>query len=161
MKRPFVFALYAVASAMAVFGGLTMFALEGSRVAVLETTSPDGELHRTHVWYAESGGELWIESATDERPFFRDIASNPAVRIELRRSGLDRHPQIARGRATIVPDPEGHERIRSMLRETYGWADRWIAMLQDTSKSRAVRIRPDAFDAKAPAAGPGGDPADQ
>jgi CheY-like chemotaxis protein len=43
-------------------------------------------------------------------------------------------------RATIVPNPEGHRRIRALLRAGYGWRDRWVGWLTDTSASRAIRL---------------------
>jgi len=45
-------------------------------------------------------------------------------------------------RMVARPEPgvAGHERIRSLLRAKYGWADRWVALLQDTSRSVAIRL---------------------
>jgi hypothetical protein len=42
--------------------------------------------------------------------------------------------------ASVASDPEGHARIRRLLAARYGWADRWIGLLADTSHSRAVRL---------------------
>ena len=49
----------------------------------------------------------------------------------------DRHTPYL---AEVVPEPGGHEHIRALLRQRYGWRDLWIAMLQDTSGSREVRL---------------------
>lgn len=40
----------------------------------------------------------------------------------------------------MVPNPDGHARIRRLLAGRYGWADRWIGLLADTSRSIAVRL---------------------
>jgi hypothetical protein len=32
--------------------------------------------------------------------------------------------------------------VRSLLREKYGWADRWVGLLQDTSQAVPVRLDP-------------------
>jgi hypothetical protein len=45
-------------------------------------------------------------------------------------------------RAEPVPGPEGHARIRDLLRAKYGLADVWINLLVDTSQSVAVRLVP-------------------
>jgi hypothetical protein len=130
----------AAAAFAAIFGAVTLLALEGQSVAVLHTTSPGGEIHRTRVWFAEHDGALWIESATESRPFYLDVAAQPALEMEILGPPWARDPKLRRGRAELVPEPGGHDRIRALLREKYGWADAWIALLQDTSGSRAVRV---------------------
>jgi hypothetical protein len=133
--------LAAAAVALAVaFGVITLGALEARSVAVLHTTSPTGETRRTRVWFAEESGALWIESATDSRPFYLDLQANPSLTMELMGPPWARRAKVVRGRAELVPEPGGHERIRTMLGQKYGWADAWVAMLQDTSGSRAVRV---------------------
>jgi hypothetical protein len=136
---------FAVATALAVlgaaaFGAVTLYALEGRAVAVLQTTQSDGRLRRTHVWFAHDGGAVWVEAATASRPFYLDLAVHPAVTLAVRNSPFDSAATLLRGRAELVAEPGGHSRIRSLLAARYGWADRWIAMLTDTSASRAVRI---------------------
>jgi len=37
---------------------------------------------------------------------------------------------------------EGHAKIRRLLGEKYGWADRWAGLFQATSRSIAVRVTP-------------------
>src|SRR4051812_30789536 len=135
-RRP----LAALLIGAALFGGVTIYALEGRGVAVIATTDANGSLRRTRVWYAEDDGALWIEAATALRPFYVDLARDPSVDVEVRSSPFDAHPRHIRGRAALVPEPGGHTRIRALLAARYGWADRWIALLQDTSASRAVRI---------------------
>lgn len=139
LSRPLIAAGVALVVA-ASFGAVTLFALEGQGVAVLHTIRPQGGQRSTRVWFAESGGNVWIEAATTERPFYSDIASHSVVALELRQSFLDSNPRIVRGRAERVPGPEGRQRIREMFAEKYGWADTWIGLLQDTSASRAVRV---------------------
>ena len=131
----------AAAAALAVaFAAITLAALEGRSVAVLTTTSPAGEIHRTRVWFAEDAGALWIESATDSRPFYVDLQARPALTMEIMGPPWARATRVVQGRAELVPEPGGHDRIRTLLREKYGWADAWVALLQDTSGSRAVRV---------------------
>lgn len=139
MRRLLIAAVVIVALAVA-FATVTLVALESRGVAILHTMGPDGGKRRTRVWFAESGGSVWIEAATAERPFYVDIATRPVVALELRQSLLDSGQRIMRGKAERVPEPRGHRRVRELLAEKYGWADTWIGLLQDTSASRAIRI---------------------
>jgi hypothetical protein len=47
-------------------------------------------------------------------------------------------------RAAVVDNPDGHRRIRALLAARYGWADRWIGLLANTSGSLALRLSCDA-----------------
>ena len=147
MRRGFAAAVGVLAGAAA-FGGVTLVALEARGVAVLHTRQADGVEHRTRVWFAEQDGALWVEAATASRPFYVDLAADPALTIEIRTSPFDSSPTRLRARAEFVPEPGGHERIRALLSEKYGWADAWIALLQDTSASRAVRMVVEDDDAR-------------
>lgn len=135
-------AVVATLTAAAIFGVITLLALESGGVAVLHTTQPSGEQRRTRVWFAEHDGALWVEAATPSRPFYVDLSARPGLELEIRRTLFD-WPRMLRGRAELVAEPGGHARIRSLLAAKYGWADGWIALLQDTSASRAVKILPD------------------
>lgn len=132
---------------LAAFVGVTALALEGSEVAVLRTVSPAGTTRETRVWVAEHDGALWVEAATPEREFDRDLLARPAA--ELAR-GDDALRVVARPQ----PGAEGHALVRSLLAEKYGWADCWVGLLQDTSRSVAVRL-----DAATSGAGAGQQPA--
>ena len=117
----------------AVFAAVTVVALEGRDVVVLRTVGDDGTAHDTRTWIAADDGALLVEAANDARPFLHDVRGNPALVL---RRGAASH----RCRATPLPNPDGHRRIRRLLAEKYGWADRWIALLADTSGSVAVRL---------------------
>jgi hypothetical protein len=115
------------------FGAVTWYALESSDVAILRTRGGDGALLETHVWPAEDAGVVWLEAATPERSWLRHVEANPE--IELVHGGAAR-----RYRALPDPGPEGHARIRRLLRAKYGWRDWWVGLLQDTSRSVAVKL---------------------
>lgn len=121
--------------ALALFGVVTLIALEGGEVVVLHTRGSDGETHDTRTWIADEQGIAYVEAANPERPFYRHILQNP--RVELTRRGETR-----RCLASVMPQPAGHELIRSLLRRKYGWADRWIGLVADTSDSLAIRLEP-------------------
>jgi hypothetical protein len=120
-------------AAVAAFSAITWYALESSDVAIVRTRDAAGAPLETHVWPAEEGGAIWLEAATPERPWLRHVEANPEV--ELVQDGTAR-----RYRATPAPGAQGHARIRSLLRAKYGWRDAWVGLLQDTSRSVAVRL---------------------
>ncbi len=121
--------------ALLLFGSGTWLALESQEVVVLRTRSDDGSFRETRIWVADSQGLLWIEAATPERSWYRELVANP--RVELVRNGGTRSFM-----AEPMEEPEGHEQIRKLLRAKYGFADWWVGLLQDTSRSVAVRLRP-------------------
>ena len=127
--------LIAAAVGLLVFGGVTLYALEGHEVVVLHTTGEDGMPRETRVWIADEGDHAWIEAATPERVFYRDLLLRPEADIY-------REGRLTRVRAVPVPGLEAHARIRALLRAKYGLADWWVGLLQDTSRSVAVRIAP-------------------
>ena len=112
---------------------LTWWALECNNVAVLETQSADGGVRSTHVWYAEPDGELWIEAGTPENGWYVDVQQDPMVSF----SSPERSGEYV---AQPIPGDEAHLRIRGLLRKKYGFRDRWIGVLFDTSQSVAVRM---------------------
>jgi hypothetical protein len=115
------------------FGALTLLALEGGEVVSLRSRDEGGAVRETRTWIADDAGDSWIEAASPRRPFFRDVLANPEV--ELWRGG-----RWQRCRVLVAGNPKGHERIRRLLAKTYGWKDRWIGLLADTSGSMALRL---------------------
>ena len=131
MRARFVAA--SVVALVLTFAIVTLIALEGREVVVLHTRTTDGREHATRTWIADADGVTWIEAANPERPFLHDLGEHPA--LDLERGG-----GVVPCRAAIVPNPDGHRRIRELLAARYGWADCWIGMLADTRRSVAVRL---------------------
>ncbi len=127
--------LLAMAGTTVAFGVITLVALEGVEVVQLRTRTPEGSIRTTRTWVADAGGAMWIESATPDRPFLQDLATRPDVELARGSRVLPLH-------ATVVPGDDGHRAIRALLRAKYGWADRWIGLLTDTSRSVAIQLRP-------------------
>ena len=126
-------ALAALVVAGVSFVAVTLVALEGREVVVVETVDDAGGPRRTRTWIADDAGAAWIEAATPERPFVVDLRRRPSLVLE--RKGV-RHACTA----AIAPNPDGHERIRRLLADRYGWADCWIALLADTHASLGIRL---------------------
>lgn len=128
--RPLIPALALAAAAFAI---VTLVALEGREVVVVETTDASGAARRTRAWIADEAGAAWIEAASPERPFVADLRARPGLVLE--RGGARRTCTAA-----ILPNPDGHARIRRLLAARYGWADRWIGLLADTRASLGIRL---------------------
>ena len=112
---------------------LTWWALAASDVAVVETAMEDAGLRRTHVWFVTVDDAVLIEAGTPDNGWYVDARRSGRLRIV-------EPAHIARAcPAEVLANPDGHERIRSLLREKYGLRDLWIAMIFDTSRSLAVR----------------------
>jgi len=126
-------ALVALVVAGIAFGTVTLVALEGREVVVIETVDDAGGARRTRTWIADDAGAAWIEAATPERPFVADLRRQPSLVLE--RHGV-RHACTA----AIASNPDGHERIRRLLADRYGWADCWIALVADTHTSLGIRL---------------------
>ena len=125
--------LVGIAMLLAAFVATTWWALESGGVAVIETRTADDSVRFTHVWYTEPNGELWLEAGTPENSWFIDIQENPDVRFEA-------NGRSARYIARPVEDLSSHDRIRSLIQAKYGFRDRWVGLVVDTSRSVAVRL---------------------
>lgn len=131
MKR----ALVLLAALVLAFGALTGWALESGDVALLMTERAGGGARETHVWWVEDEGAVQLEAATPERAWLAEALA--AGEVSLERGG-----RVERFRPERLDAPGAHERIRARLRAKYGWRDAWVGLLQDTSRSVAVRLTP-------------------
>jgi hypothetical protein len=131
--RPFVVgvALVVVLGALAVLAHFALIEV-GREVATLRTPVPGGGWKETRLWIVDDGGSAWLHSggiAWAER-----FTGDPVV--EVARGGVTR-----RYRARAVPGP--HPRIDALLREKYGFADRWVRFISpDKEDTLVVRLDP-------------------
>jgi hypothetical protein len=126
----------AIAAALVLgFAAATWWALESGGVAVVETRSPDGSPRSTHVWYVERDGALLLEAGSPENGWFRDIQRDPLVTFRAEQ-------RSARYLAQPLAEASAQRRVRSLLREKYGFRDRWVGLLVDSSRSVAVELLP-------------------
>src|SRR5262249_9490011 len=134
-------AVGAVVAAGVVLATVTLLALEGTEVVQLRSTTPDGGVRITRTWIADADGALWLEAANPERPLLPDRGARPRGRLG-RGGELVRGGEALQLRARPVPGDAGHRKIRQLLAAKYGWADTWVGLLTDTSRSVAVRLEP-------------------
>lgn len=103
---------------------------------MIATRAPDGSVRSTHVWFVESDGELWLEAGSPENAWYRDVREDGSVGFEV-------DGRSARYVARPSDEARSHFRIRSLIHEKYGFRDRWVGWIVDTSRSVAVRLVPD------------------
>jgi hypothetical protein len=133
MKRALLSTFGLLFAALLGAGLFTAWALESGGVAIVETQAPDGSLRRTHVWFVEPEGALWIEAGTPQNPWFLDMERDPRLTF----SAEGRSGDFAARRVAVRG---ARDRIRGLLREKYGIRDRWVGVLFDTSRSIAVEL---------------------
>ena len=113
-----------------------MSALTGARYLSLATFRKSGAAVETPVWFAESGGRLWVFSAGDAGKVKR-LRNSPRSRVA---------PCDARGRivgewteslARLVSDPAQVRAAHAAMRAKYGWQ----MALGDLFSTLAGRIR--------------------
>jgi hypothetical protein len=112
---------------------VTLLALEGGEVVILRTKAKGGVVHETRTWIVDDADGAWIEAASPTRPFLWDVVANSQVEVW-------RDARWQRCHAMVAANPAGHERVRRLLARKYGWKDRWIGLLADTSESIGLRI---------------------
>ena len=109
---------------------ITWVALESEGVVVVHTQDADGQPRSTHVWYV-GAREIFLEAGHPDNPWVRDLQHSDTVRLSG--EGLD-------GLYTFRIEPAGHDNIRALMRDKYGWRDVWIGWLFDTTQSQLVRL---------------------
>ena len=125
----------AVFVTIGLFGAITLAVLEGPEVVVVHTTDAAGTPRPTRTWIADDNGFSWIEAANPQREFYQHIVVHSDIEVE-------RHGEVRRYHAVPIATPDGHRLIRRLLAEKYGFADAWIGLIADTSRSLAIRLEP-------------------
>ena len=114
---------------------VSWWALESSDVVPIETRGAGGKTRSTHVWWVESDQQIWLEAGSPSNGWFVGVGENPRV-------GISWNDEPREYVAIPLPDATHHDWIRSAIRRKYGFRDRWINLLVDTSRSVAVRLVP-------------------
>ncbi|MCP3987157.1 MAG: nitroreductase family deazaflavin-dependent oxidoreductase [bacterium] len=111
-------------------------ASESGEVLVLETLDAEGQPQETRIWVVDDGGASWVRGGEDSG-WVQRVLQNPEVQAT-------RHDEQGPFRAVPVRDPAARDRVNTLMREKYGFADSFIAMsLGDTERAGALPIRLD------------------
>lgn len=124
----------AIVTMLLMFGLVTYLALELGDVLTVATTNHNtGEPRKTHIWFVQEDGQVFLEAGNPSNPWVQDIQTQPTVELtgDAITGQYDLH---------IVEDDTGHHKARSLMRAKYGWRDVWVAALFDTSESKLVSV---------------------
>ncbi|MCP5060728.1 MAG: DUF2255 family protein [bacterium] len=111
-------------------------ASESGEVLVLETLDAEGKPQETRIWVVDDAGAIWVRGGEDSG-WVQRLLQNAEIRAE--RDG-SRTPFLA----VPVRDPAARDRVNELMREKYGFADRFIAVsLGDADRAGALPIRLD------------------
>lgn len=105
----------------------------GEEIVTLTTVESDGSELATRLWIVDDGGFAWLRSGMPDTRWLRQIESIPEVVVE-------RGDEAIRHQAVPVRDSKVRDRIHSLMRNKYGWADRWVSLIRDGTQSVAVRL---------------------
>jgi len=114
--------------------GLQLVASESGEVVVLRT-SVDGESHETRVWIVDDQGLSWLRSGQPEAGWYQRILENPDIEVE-------RGGELFAYRAFPVEGGPTVSHINALMAHKYGWAEGYIGLMIDRSRSVAIRLDP-------------------
>lgn len=103
----------------------------GREVVVLRTRTAEGDWNETRLWVVDDGGAPWVHGGNSS--WMRQLEADP--RVEMVRGGETRTYRAQ-------PVPEADPRIHALLREKYGFADRWVRLLTGYVDCVPVRLEP-------------------
>ncbi len=112
------------------FAGITWYALESSGVALVKTLD-----RQTHVWFVQTESELLLEAGNPNNPWVKDLAQVTMIQVKLNGNWATYRFQLSAG-------PASHTKIRTAMRDKYGWRDQWIALLFNVEQSALIRLIP-------------------
>jgi hypothetical protein len=120
---------------LVLFAGVTYAALELGGVARVETQQADGSLRETHVWFVKNQRELWLEAGSPDNGWFVDVQRTGELDL-----AIDGRP--FRYQTEISRKPADRKRVRTLLRQKYGWRDWWVGMFVDQESATPVLLVP-------------------
>jgi hypothetical protein len=118
------------------FSGEDLAALTAAEEVRIETQAPGGPVHRTIIWIAVEGDEVYIRSVRGPRGrWFREAQANPAIAIQVNGRRLP---------ATAIPatDPASIERASKALARKYALDPALRTMLIPETLDTTLRVEP-------------------
>jgi len=109
------------------------FAAESGEVVVLTTSDTEGQPHETRLWVVDHEGSAWLRAGADVQAWYGRLLAKPEVEVE--RGGT-------RQSFTAVPRLDQQGTVNRLMREKYGWADRFISLLFGRDESVPIRLDP-------------------
>lgn len=116
-----------------VVGAMALAGEMGGEVVIISSTDERGVPFETSLWIVEYRGSPYLRAGDRESAWVQRLKKNPTIQMERRGETAT---YLAR------PDPVNTERISAIVAQEYGWADRLIGVMRDSSKSLAIRLEP-------------------
>ena len=118
------------------FAGVTYVALESGDVLEVETSSENQSSPRmTHIWFVHTNEGIFLEAGNPQNPWVQDLTQNKTIRLVG--DGIDGEYSFR-----LSEDQSAHEKIRSLMREKYGWRDFWISAIFNVDESAMLEVFP-------------------
>ena len=109
---------------------LQMIASESGEVVVLSSMGESGP-EETRLWVVEYEGYQYLRAGAPESGWFSRIRNNGRV-------GLDRDG--VRAAYDAIPQVEVRDQVNDLMRQKYGWADQFIALLFGRDDATPIRL---------------------
>ncbi len=118
---------------VAVFG-MQIIASESGEVVVVRTTDAQGASHETRLWVVDTEAGQWLRSGGGDAGWAKRMLEHP--QIVMSRDGVA---------STYIaePDESAARMVNQLMREKYGWADQFIALMIERDVSLPFRLVPE------------------
>ena len=110
---------------------IEVIASESGEVVVVTTQDAAGNPQETRLWVVDAEGFAWLRSGSPQAGWFQRMQQNPSVTV-VRNEG-----QFT---ATVHADESQQQRINTLMREKYGWADAYIGFLFGREDAIPLRL---------------------
>jgi hypothetical protein len=110
---------------------MQVIASESGEVVKITTVDGSGGQHETHLWVVDHDGHAWLRSGSPTSGWYARLKETPT--LDLERNG-------ERAEYTITVDPTQTATINALMQRKYGWADSYVGLFIDHSKSVPIRL---------------------
>jgi hypothetical protein len=102
----------------------------------IETTLPDGTVHRVTIWIMVDGEDVFVRSVRGRAGrWYREAVANPAVAVHVGGRRIT-------ASAIAATDPDSIERASASLRRKYGAGESVDSMLVPDVLDTTIRLEP-------------------
>ena len=117
--------------ALAALMTLQIIASESGEVVLVSSRDADGAMQETRLWVVEYEGASYLRSGSPMAGWYQRMQANPDVEVTR-----DERTFLAQAR----PDVSLREPINALMREKYGWADQFIALMFGRDDAIPIRL---------------------
>jgi hypothetical protein len=125
--------LVGIAALAGLWWVVQMIAAESGEVVEVTTLDSAGAARTTRLWVVDYDGGQWLRAGGGIAGWFGRLSDRPEVEVE--RAGITAHYRA-------VPDRAQQGAINHLMREKYGWAERYIGFFIPRDGSIPIRLEP-------------------